>query len=429
MELVGTIQKSNVFFKLARSTPVFVIDDRVYYSKASGGKKRTIKEGPRLGVLERISDLKLREEYKEFRESAIKKESSGLRRLKKDYLAHSVSKDRLVQFTVEEIFPYLRKENDEILGDILGVEEKSESLASGKTINNQPDPMVEKYISGRLGELLEGSRAILPRHSVLEKILFNQKLIPSSRNETLFSDITGNHNFAMYNREVFFLALSNSSGELEIGGKKYSMIPSCSIDEFQKRYAHALEKKITSGVLENEIRAIRFSESKNDNNQIYKKREYHEKDFGFVNSERELTVYVDVPEHVLRDFDGRLYNFPGHRLGIKISYSSEYNKIQLLKSPYSLGRVSGPFYGWGSDLCMGDYSMEYMERMSKGQAFAKLLFDARNVVLHGYRPGRVTPRINLGDFTHRRISPAEVKRRNLPITNINYQTRNATRRT
>jgi hypothetical protein len=251
MELVGTIQKSNVFFKLARSTPVFVIDDRVYYSKASGGKKRIIKEGPRLGVLERISDLKLREEYKEFRESAIKKE----------------------------------------------------------------------------------------------------------------------------------------------------------------------------------IRAIRFSESKNDNNQIYKKREYHEKDFGFVNSKRELTVYVDVPEHVLRDFDGRLYNFPGHRLGIKISYSSEYNKIQLLKSPYSLGRVSGPFYGWGSDLCMGDYSMEYMERMSKGQAFAKLLFDARNVVLHGYRPGRVTPRINLGDFTHRRISPAEVKRRNLPITNINYQTRNATRKT
>jgi hypothetical protein len=151
---------------------------------------------------------------------------------------------------------------------------------------------------------------------------------------------------------------------------------------------------------------------------------YEEEDFGFIKKPGQMFVYVVVPDYVLKSpTNNDYFKFDSHKIGIDISLDSNFPR--LMNYPHTIENVEGPFYRIGERaLCMGNYDYNFIDRFKdKGEAFAKLLVDARNVTLRGYgnyggTPHRVLDRNN---FFHRLISYEEAKK--IGITNINTQTK------
>lgn len=79
MELEKKIYQENLFFRLARKTTLFVINERVYYCGGEdsenfflGNKgKFGVREGPSLMTLENLSNKRLGKEYRRYQESFI----------------------------------------------------------------------------------------------------------------------------------------------------------------------------------------------------------------------------------------------------------------------------------------------------------------------------------------------------------------------
>jgi hypothetical protein len=437
MELEKKIHNTNLLFCLARKTPLFVIDERAYYC---GGDDREnffrekkailgVKEGPCLKALENLSYARLNGECEKYKEDFLKSETKRFKKGEEDFKEH----DNLAEFVVKEIFPYLRKDSDELLDKVL---ETKEQVAKKPDKNKEPDKKIEKerrreieeYIQKRTAELdIEPIRQKkAQRNSRLDSLLFNRRLSESKSSDSLFVKLLGESNFAIADKKVYELSKASAGGDLEIQNRRYNLVYFCDLEELAKKYSQAvmnsLSKKALIDRLEDDCESFAFKTEKTDAKTICSKREHHEKDFGFIKGGNFITVYVDVPNYVLKSpHNHNLYLFSKHRLGIKIRFNDYSKKPILMESPHSLSDIDGPFYGGDRSLCMGSYTHGYFSRMLPGKAFAKLLVDARNVVLHGYT-SRCHPRAYLDDdyFYSRRISPSELKRRKLPITNASY---------
>jgi|SRR3989338_159328 len=435
MGIEKTIAERSAVFGLADSAPLFVIDGRVHYclrgENASPntllvkGRKIEVKEGPLLETLERVSDGKLEKEYASYQERFIAEELKG----RED---SSAKNDKLIRFVVAEIFPHLKKDNSKVLDKVLDSESeagKAEKDERGrKSIKNGVyEKEIETYAENRIKELEKVRLKVRkPKSSKLESILFNQNLSKSSASNSIFYNLTEGFNFGVISKTVYLLANVSSDGELSVNGRRYNLVTLAYSDEIAAEYAAEKIKRLSMEALTTKLKEseefLRIKKERSDIDEICKMDSYHEQDFGFIKkNNHSAIVYVDVPDYVLEDHqEGGLYQFSGHRLGIEIGGDSDGGGIQLVESPFALRYTAGPFYGGDSELCMGTYTKGYFSRMPKGKAFAKLLADARNVVLRGYHKGN-NPRQPLSDFSGRRISREEAERKGLEITNANYQ--------
>lgn len=403
-ELERAINNKYLLFRLAEQTPVFVVGEKFYYcvkrSEASlctfksNGNIFGVVEGPGIKVLHRVSEKELREEYEKYQKNFIAEELKNL-----DFGGDLNSNHKkLVSFTVREIFPYLRKDNSQSLDELLEIEEdKQEEDKKSKTQEKKFDNYVNTRIKeiGRLSDLLKG-----------------------------FGN--GDYDFCINRDDVNVLNRVTKNGDLEIDGGRFSISYLRSFHDFKRNFAFEIAKWLSVEALKEKLKESRefkkFLETEDDALSLCSREEHSEKDFGFKESSEGLLVYVEVPDYVLKSpLNGALYQFSGHKIGIDLDVNTE-GEVYLKRSPHSVGNVAGPFYGCGG-LCMGNYSWESRTRgMPKGKAFAKYLTDARNVVLRGYRSSNVSPNSRLDDehYSSRRRSEEEVKRKNLPITNINY---------
>jgi len=434
------ITSENLFFNLVDEGPVFVIDERVYYCDSKGknrfndgARTRGVKDGPLLLVLERSSELSLKPDYERFQEDFLRRELSSWN------IQDNVSRShgRLVRFVVKEMFPFLRRENDSALDDLFGTAEEPGSDREKRTgelrsRDNELDREIEQYINNRARELERTRTKRNPvRRNKLEEVLFGQEVSRSSSNDSALSRSIGGLDFAVIGDNVFSLALVQRNADLVIGRQGYALLPLSYLADLKQDYSDAVVRGLSLKALREGLRDSReFRELKakrDDIDLLCRRDEYHEKDFGFRKRDGKIVVYVDVPEYVLRSPHNRsYYRFDAHKLGIELSL--DYDNVILPNGPFSLGYEEGPFYSSSGSLCMGNYSCSYLERGGageKGRAFAKLLIDARNVVLRGYRSSHVHPhhRLDQEDYSARRISKEEIKNRGLSITNINYQSR------
>lgn len=430
MGIEKTIAERSLVFGLADSAPLFVIDGRVYYCLRGRSaspdtllvkdRKIDVREGPLLETLERISDKKLEKECVSYQEKFIARELKGREDTGKN--------NRLIRFVVTEIFPHLKKDNPGVLDKVLEMDEietEKDKLKGRKIKNFTYEKEIERYAEDRIKELEKGKLKVRkPKTNKLENILFNQNLSKSSVSNSILYDLTEGFNFGVVSKTVYLLANVSSDGELFVNGRRYNLVTFAYSDEIAMEYAAEKVKRLSVEALTIKLKEseefLRIRRERSDIDEICKMDSYHEQDFGFMKKNSyNAVVYVDVPDYALEDREeGGLYQFNGHRLGIEIGY--EDDSIQLVANPFALRYVAGPFYGGDNDLCMGDYSTGYFNRMAKGKAFAKLLVDARNVVLKGYRRGS-NPRQSLSGFSSRRISREEAERRCLEITNTNYQ--------
>jgi len=295
--------------------------------------------------------------------------------------------------------------------------------------DSEYDREVEEYIQNKVSEIEKRRKEArkLPRGNKLDSILLNQRITKSSRNGSIISRIMEGFNFAILGNGVYTLASVRRGADVRIGSGRYSLVQACHLDEVVEDVVFAKIKELSVEALREKLKDseefARLKSARTDADVICKQKSYHEQDFGFESRDnRGLTVYVDIPEHVLKSpHNYKLYRFNRHKLGIIIGSESRLPK--LLAGPHALTEVSGPFYSRRA-LCMGSYGKSYMDNMKRGRGFAKLLVDARNVILRGYMSGQ-QPHHVLDDihFATKKISVEEVKRKQLPITNVDYQPR------
>ena len=398
-QLERIIINESPVFQLAKTNPVFIINDRLFYGKT----KLEIKEGPRIEVLERMALKSIytshRSEVNQFLKEQTKTSSLN---------SESSEVDNLIKFTMSEIFPYLRKEeNSEKIAEVLGVdsfEEKTVRQTSGekKDIKQYVTKIVSAFPLGKINF----------KNTRIDSVLGSGKSSRGQITESCLSRTADGCDWGIYENNFYGLNLVTGQGDLKIGGRSFSFSKPQSLEVAKEKYAQTflgliLEKKLENFILENGI-------SLESEEKVASKPQYHEGDFGFRKSRRDLTVYVDVPDYVLRNpITNNYYKFSAHKLGVVISWSG--GKPVLKHNPFPLVRTAGPFYG-DSYLCMGSYSTGYFGRMEPGKAFAKLLIDARNVVLRGYT-ANCHPIYSLEEFGDRRISPSYVKSKDLQVTN------------
>lgn len=424
-EIERAIQEKNLVFGLARSTPVFVINGRIYYCSPDASPNlrevMRIKEGPRLEVIERISNLRLQGDYMKFQEKFIAKELG-----ERENRNVSNSYRKLVQFAMKDVFPYLRKENDRALNEVL---ETSNELKLEEKGNGDYEKEIENYVSDRIKEVERKRKTHREIQETkidrLDRILLNGNFSRSTFQDSLFMELMNGYNFGIYGQRYFTLANVDRNENISVGGNKYALILAGDFaklrDDFTSEVVNGLATEALRYKLQDSEEFRKLRSERSDLDVICSKTSYHEIDFGFEKESDNFTIYVDVPEHALKDpINGQLYRFEGHKLGLSISSGGNF---QIMGGPHSVGKlVSGPFYnGGGSALCMGNYTLGYFENMTRGKAIAKYLVDARNVVLHGFSNSAIRAFHPLERFANNHITRAEATRLEIPITNETYE--------
>ncbi|MBI4143794.1 hypothetical protein HY486_00920 [Candidatus Woesearchaeota archaeon] len=71
-------------------------------------------------------------------------------------------------------------------------------------------------------------------------------------------------------------------------------------------------------------------------------------------------------------------------------------------------------------VCIGGYDFDKIDKLAPGEAIAKLLVDAKRIILSGYGGKGLHPIIGLKYLPNHRISLSKVQRMRLPVTNVNY---------
>jgi len=447
-ELQEQLVKSLPIFELAKKTPLFVLNDRLYYceSKENGnrfsykGIKSGVKEGPSVFAMEKVGISKITEIYDKYEKDFIRREVEKRNKPKedKDYDEDNYDSEdnkrygnndvkRLKRFAVTRIFPHLAGDSSQ-LNEILGTKEDKKPEISKENMKE-----VQDYIEKRRKEIEGQFDKKLMRTNRLEEILFNTKLKKSTISESLFSKAAEGYNFSLVNGRVYFLADTNSDENLILEGKKYKLIEGLSKGELADRLETEVKKQIQLRAIEKLHDNADFIGSFDSgfSDDIINKTSYKEKDYGFESTREGLLVYLVVPPHALEEvledeeeYDDygrrrkstkpKIYRFPSFKIYIKLLPE---NGITLAEGcPFGIGNPNTPFMSEGEDLCMGDYSSNFLQNMEKGKAFAKLLFDARNVILHGYNE-YCTPRQTVADIGRSTITEGQAKRLGIPITN------------
>lgn len=450
-------------FGLASQMPIFLINDRVYSLDGSQGNlrsnffqtsdngssaRRGLVESATLASLEELTRAHHLKEYD-------KLERKYLQEVVEER-SHSGEDDRskLVDFIVNEVFPYFRGDGQSSarIGKLLGIrtvvaEDKKTKLKSHKPKGqSKEETFVSRLIDGierekfQMGgdeekktKKLDTLLGYGPRWDVTE---FPQDYDPTS----VLGQVLAGRNVAVVDNVFYNLVWTNSNEDrrvLNFGGKNFALVSPKPMDEVKARYDFELSKSVRIGALRHKLtqdEQLKALAQRNTNlGKLVRKKQHDEGGFGFIREDRyepegyinyegdgpEYLVFLDVPAHVLKHPEKEeFYQFGSTRVAVPI-FMGERGEISYdppinLKSSFQHPFVDENY------ICLGDYSFGKLNRLKNGEAIARLLVDTRSVIHSGYMTGE-NPLNQLEDLSSKRISLAEVKRRRLPITNINHE--------
>ncbi len=153
--------------------------------------------------------------------------------------------------------------------------------------------------------------------------------------------------------------------------------------------------------------------------------------FGIILKPSDITVYLNVPKHALRDwarpFPARYYLFPESKVAIKIHKNASGDFVRAGRSnPFILGDGFSPFiysgHGRDSEICMGSFredSTHLLRGLSFPAELAKHLNEAYKIVTAGYRKGAQhfghVGRDGLQQYTQKSLDELSVM--GVPVTN------------
>ncbi len=469
-------------FNLASQMPVFVLNDRVYVlDEAQKDLKEnffqttetlhSLEESASLKSLEELAENHFFKEFEKFRNEYLQEVIEE----KEDAINSKNEEDsedsyKLVDFIVNKVFPYLRSKavDKSKINKLFGVNEvdeeiKDDSELLDKTTKNKNEVFISKLITKIEKEKFPVKKDKKQRVKKLDVLLgYDLKLeidinnLPKNySSESVLGNIVEGRNVAIIDNVVYHLVESKDDKHeqtLNFKGVNYFLVSPIPVDELKNKFYFELSKKVRIETLKTKVakdEQIReLLENDSNLSSLVKKDEYFEEDFGFIrNEEYEYHVFLKVPKHVLKmpddyefeddddydtyddDYDekprrnkkkkDRYYLFDKVRVAVKVFIND--GRIQYDADPVTVEDYEHPFAD-GSEydlICLGGYPHHELNRLNSEEAIAKLLKDTRTTLLSGYVSGDTAPIHKLEYFEDRRISPSEIKKRNLPITNIN----------
>ncbi len=389
----------------------------------------------------------------------------------------------LLDFIVNKVFPYLRgKGGDEKkLAKLLGI--KIEKVEEPKTSEQAPekepkeDPIIKKIVKEIEKEKLPGQKKRgKTKLSKLDELLGGEpETVPSGQDYTpdsMLGKALGGRNAVIVKGAVYYLAAAEGLPDesyVNIDGKNFTLVSEEKAADLKARYDFELSKQVRIDALKVKYaEQKRIGQLKNSDSSLealLKKKSYKEEDFGFIfddgtydpeedggfrdsyheeesnyeDGEPSYWVFIQVPEHVLKmpedekndysyynygrkdseDSVDQYFHFDPVRLAVRV-YVGVNGKITYDAYPATVEDYEHPFSGSGrfSEICMGDYDRSKLSKLQEGEAIARLLIDGRKTLTSGY-VSDVAPNIHLSELSQNAITLAEVKKRKLPITNIN----------
>lgn len=467
-------------FNLASQMPVFVLNDRVYVlGEAQEDSKEnffqttktvhSLEESASLKSLEELAESHFSKEFENFRNEYLQEVIEE----KEDAINLKIEEDsedsyKLVDFIVNKVFPYLRNKavDKSKINKLFGVNEvdeeiKNDSESLDKTTKNKNEVFISKLITKIEKEKFpvkkNKKQKATKRAAKLDAILGYvpdlevdiNNLPQNYSSESVLGNIVEGRNVAIIDNVVYHLVESKDDKHeqiLNFKGVNYFLVSPIPVDELKNKFYFELSKKVRIETLKTKVakdEQIReLLENDSNLSGLVRKDEYFEDDFGFIrNEEYEYHVFLKVPKHVLKmpddyefdDYDetnydkngilkkkrDRFYFFDKVRVAVKVFF--EDGEIQYDKTPVTVEEYEHPFADGGEYdvICLGFYPDHELNKLSSEEAIVKLLKDTKTTLLSGYVSGDTTPINRLEYFEDRRISPSEIKKRNLPITNIN----------
>ncbi len=460
---------------LAAKMPVFIINERVYtlgevsekeenfyhFEKKGASANYSLVESATLSSLEKLAMKqhakqfdKLQEEYLQgiFEEGEVVGDSD------KRYV--------LLDFIANKVFPYLRGNggDDEKLAKLLGVKtvkkpsvkqsEQAEEPKEEPAIKKKEDPLIKKIVKEIEKEKLhEQEKKVKPSVAKLDALLgFEPESAPTGPDyvpESNMGKALGGRNAVIVKGNVFYLApAAGVPGEsyVNIDGKNFVLVSEEKVADLKVRHDFELSKQVRIDALKvkyaEQKKIGQLKDSGNNLEALLKKKSYQEGDFGFIATEPSSSgvpgptywVFIQVPEHVLKmpedeqrnySYDNygkkvlEFYHFGPVRLAVRV-YFGINGKITYDAYPVTVERYTHPFAGMSAfdRICMGTYNRSKLSGLDEGEAIARLLVDAKKTMTSGYTRG-VSPLHRLHNLPSRAITPAEIKKRKLQVTNIN----------
>ncbi|MBI5066287.1 hypothetical protein HZA97_08690 [Candidatus Woesearchaeota archaeon] len=459
-------------FDLASKMPVFILNDRLYilgeaqenlkenFFQTTEKRKKTVHgivESGSLKSLEELAESHFSEEFEKFQNKYIQeviKEKEESSERKENY--------KIVDFIINKVFPYLRTasgDNSKI-NELFGVKETEKEIQKESELKNEDQNKNEDFISQIIAnienEKFSENKKKKKKQKVkkLDLILgydpdleVDRRDLPKNYSfESLLGKVLNGRNVAIINNTVYHLTKSSKAKKsqvLNFSGTDYFLVTPMPVQELKNKCYFELSKKVRIKTLKtkaaNDKKIRDLLENNSNLESLVNKKEHWEEDFGFIKEDGSYSVFLQVPKHVLKmpedykfyyeypdDYNheakknnrNRYYQFEEVRVAVQLFI--EQGKIKY-NHPITIESYSHPFAYTNRSICLGQYNYYELNHLESGLAVATLLKDTKRTLLSGYKSGETKPVNPLEKFGHRKISLDEVKKRNLPITNINLR--------
>jgi len=452
------IMPNQYIIDISSKTPTAIINDRMYVIDEEEDRsldknflrinntKYKVTESASLKSLEELTYTHNIKEFDNiesmFLEGIVEEGKEIITKTGKDYI--------LMDFIVNEVFPYFRGSGDEgrvasLLGEKVQHEEKK--IEKKKTISSKKARHLEDYIS-KITEKIAKEKLSQPKKTIrqrkkLDDILGHNEIdlnIKDYYPESVFGNIIGGKNAAIIEGTFYRLIEDEGMDEdtlLNIDGKEYIFLAPENLSPIKERYYFELSKLLRINTLKklyNQQSLIELMQNDSEIEDLVNMDEYSERDFGFIKKGGQSNPYyylfLKVPEHVLRDPElGYYHHFRGSRVAVKL-YLNSSGEVSY-EGPMMVERRSHPFSSNTNEyagICMGNYERSKLNRLKRGEAVARLLTDAKHTLLSGYIDSDTGPERRLCKYTRNKISLEEIERKGLQITNVNLLHRRRRRR-
>ncbi|KYK25918.1 hypothetical protein AYK26_01415 [Euryarchaeota archaeon SM23-78] len=451
------------FAKLAEKPPFVIFQNQVYQIAEGKSRDGFVRAGKlELGLYPSTTLDELEKFYlglnseeifhykKSFIEERLKQEMKSNREMQK-----YVDENKVLRFILYEVFPLFMEDRDGVDALLKGetIEEDKQKKSIDKLVMDAVDRDELKVdVSQIKQELLQELRPpeaqepeLTPEEDLeLDSLLTNyykqtgileQKPVAKRKKQspdTELTNILGNNDVLVFKGLVY--RLSPFKGEqgicINIGKQNYSLIQHTTVDEVEYAYQNKLEAQFNVQAVdefEEQINQIRELKEQNKAlEKFFEKTEYDAGNVGFKKHGSDYYVYAHVPEHVLKDVknpsEDRYYRFGKCRVAVRVYYNRDKDRFEV-GDPRVIETYSHPFlsyYDPWQTICMGTYSRSKLGRLDDASKVATLLSDARNVLLSGYTQS-CGPYHRAGNFSNRKISKEQIKRKKLPITNVHKE--------
>jgi len=443
---MNTSPPSFYLFSIASVAPVVVIDERLFTAEENGSNAEgymkfynssySLRESMRADALEKIFRRHNQQYISRLEESFYRE---ALKEVKKS--DEDLKKNKALNFILNNVFPHLRGRVDATGSSAVKIRAREKKEYSEEKADPYIESLIKKISSERCDARFfyadENPEPDYLPTSILGKSLMGTNVLIKDQN--------------LY-KLIRTIRPDGWNVSLSANGVAYRTSNEISLKGLEELFRFNFEKDLKIQFLKEKLaKDTEWRRIQSNVKSLINAQEYTEKDFGFRRrSSSEYDVFLNVPEFVLKDVDRvygwndsygqdrrsgeSYYYFDGTKVCVRVSCSERGIDVQY--TPFTTTAYGHPFTGlygrreYGDEvsdksICMGNYSVSRLTRLDKGHSVAKLLVDAKNVLMYGYQPG-VTPRVHLSEFSSKKMSLSEISRRGLKVTNTAVEPREDT---